>query len=113
MTEHRTPPPDDGPPRDRHAVDVGAVERAVTALEPVAEQLRLSSTRLVHSTADPGEPPASDHVLDLQQSASDALFALSRGLDESAGLLSVVARHYRGTEEDVERTLRRMSGGAP
>jgi len=92
-----------------HAVDVGALERAVISLEPVSESLRQVSTRLVHTTSDPGEPPAVDHVLDLQSAASDALFALSRGLEESGGLLTLVARRYRGTEEDVDRVLRRVS----
>ena len=117
VTEQSIPPPPGGqvphdrqPPPDRHAVDVGAIERAVTSLEPVSESLRQLSTRLVHATSDPGRPPAADHVLDLQSAASDALFSLSRGLDESGGLLTLVARHYRGTEEEVERVLRRMSG---
>lgn len=103
-------PHDRHPVRDRHAVDVGALERAVTSLEPVSQSLREVSTRLVHTTSDPGEAPAVDHVLDLQSAASDALFALSRGLDESGGLLTLVVRRYRGTEEDVDRVLRRMSG---
>ncbi len=116
MTEQPTPPPLGGQaPHDRHpvphlhAVDVGALERAVISLEPVSESLRQVSTRLVHTTSDPGEPPAVDHVLDLQSAASDALFALSRGLEESGGLLTLAARRYRGTEEDVDRVLRRVS----
>ncbi len=120
MTEQPTPgvlPPEGGhapddrhPVHDRHVVDVGALEHAVIAIEPVSGSLREQSTRLVRTSADPGEPPAVDHLLDLQAAASDALFALSRGLDESGGLLTLVARRYRGTEEDVDRVLRRMNG---
>jgi len=108
MTPQPTAPHGDGPARDRVAVDVDALEHAVSRLEPVAGALRLGSTRLVHATTDPGEPPAGDHVLDLQEAASDALLALSRGLEESAALLTRVARRYAELEAEAARAL----GGA-
>lgn len=105
--------PSERPPENRHAVDVEALERAALALEPLSESTRAMSTQLVHAQADPGDPPAADDVIGLQAAAADALFALSRGLDESAGLLRVSARGYRGAEEDVTRTLRRLAGEGP
>ncbi len=103
----------DAPAEDRHAVDVEALERAALALEPLSESTRAMSTQLVHVQADPGDQPATDDVVGLQAAAADALLALSRGLDESAGLLRVSARGYRGAEEDVTRTLRRLAGEVP
>lgn len=100
-------------PEHRHAVDVEALERGALVLGPLSDSLRAMATQLVHAQSDPGDPPAADDVLDLQAAASDALFALSRGLDESAGLLRVSAHGYRGAEEDVGRTLRRLAGEGP
>ena len=87
--------------------------RGALALGPLSDSLRAMATQLVHAQSDPGDPPAADDVLDLQAAASDALFALSRGLDESAGLLRVSAHGYRGAEEDGGRTLRRRAGEGP
>lgn len=110
MTQPPTAPPGRGSGSDRVAVDVGALEQAVLRLEPVSASLRLASARLVGTTTDPGDPPAGDHVIDLQEAASDALLALSRGLQESAGVLTRIARHHAALEAEAARELRRASG---
>lgn len=106
-------PGSDVPPRHRHAVDVDALERGALALASLSRSLRSMSTQFAGAQSDPGEPPAADDVLDLQAAASEALFALSRHLDESAALLRVSAHGYRRAEEDLTRTLRRLNREHP
>ena len=93
---------------NRSSVDLEAMESVASALVLASADLRDATTGLLRHAPDPGLPPAPDAVVDAQGGAIDTVGALATALDESAQLLALTARRYRGTEDEVVRTLRRL-----
>ncbi len=84
------------------------METVASALVLASADLRDAAAALLRHAPDPGLPPAPDAVVDAQGGAVDTVAALATALDESAQLLALTARRYRGTEDEVVRTLRRL-----
>lgn len=93
---------------NRSSVDLEAMETVASALVLASADLREAGAGLLRHAPDPGLPPAPDAVVDAQGGAIDTVGALATALDETSQLLALTARRYRGTEDEVVRTLRRL-----
>jgi hypothetical protein len=97
-----------GADAQRASVDLDAMGTVASSLLLASADLRDVVAALLRHAPDPGLPPAPDAVVDAQGGAVDTVGALATALDEASQLLALTARRYRGTEDEVVRTLRRL-----